>query len=149
MKTKKKKVPEVGLGYHFFDDGKVSDSRHFIAEILEVIPFEKAKDLTVLTYLHLAYPYSDIIDEKYEVKLLDIWEKEKEECDWIFSEETDYFVKARIDDYDEDDIWFVRTKSGGWFSMDTTNCWQGGVLDIDGEIFNENDPDLNYTRRLS
>ena len=25
----------------------------------------------------------------------------------------------------------------------------GGVLDIDGEIFNENDPDLNYTRRLS
>ena len=145
----KKKVPEVGLGYHFFDDGKVSDSRHFIAEILEVIPFEKAKELTVLTYLHFAYPYINNYEDKYEVKLLDIWEKEKEECDWIFAEETDYFIKAKIEDYDKDDIWFVRTKSGGWFSMDTTNTWQGGVLDIDGEIFNENDPDLNYTRRLS
>lgn len=148
MKTKKKIVPEVGLGYYYFD-GKVSDSRRFVAEILEVIPFEQAKNLTILTRLHLVYPYVDTIDEWYEVNLLDVWKKEKAECGWIFAEETDYFIKVRIEDYDDDEIWFVRTKSGGWFSMYTTNRWQGGILDVDGEIFNEDDPDINYTRRLS
>ena len=145
----KKKVPEVGLGYHFFDDGKVSNSRHYIAEILDVIPFDKAESIVIQTYLHLHHTCVPVIDDdKYSVKLIDIWEHEKEECDWIYADETDYFVRAKILDYDDDDIWFVRTKTGGWFSMDTTNCWQGGILDVDGEIFADNDSELNYTRRL-
>ena len=28
-----------------------------------------------------------------------------------------------------------RQKGGGWFSIDVQNCWQGGELDITGEIF--------------
>ena len=35
-------VPHVGEVRHFFDDGKMSESRHYIATITNVIPYKKA-----------------------------------------------------------------------------------------------------------
>lgn len=105
-------IPEVGKEYHIFDDGKVRPSRHFIAKILEVIPFEDCKDEDLIT----------------------AWKANVESYYWLFVPETDYFVKAESD-FDEDYLYFVRTKDGGWFSMDITSWWQGARLDTDGSLY--------------
>ena len=49
-------------------------------------------------------------------------------------------------------------KNGGWFSLDIQSGWQGGVLDIDGEKWNntmkdcvetiENEKEREYFRKL-
>ena len=36
-------VPNIGDKHHFFDDGKMKESRHFIAEVLSVITPKEAK----------------------------------------------------------------------------------------------------------
>ena len=37
---KKESLPKVGEYYHFFDDGKITPTRHYIAKCLEIIPFD-------------------------------------------------------------------------------------------------------------
>lgn len=106
-------VPEVGKEYHIFDDGKLSPSRHYMTNIVEVIPFE-GMDLD-----------SDLID---------VWTIEKEECDFLYAQETDYFIRAESD-FDENPLYFVRTLDGGWFSIDYPDTWMGARLDIDGELY--------------
>ena len=69
------------------------------------------------------------------MSLYDIWVDEKKRCDWIYDDYTDYIIKASIPGYDDDYIYFARTKNGGWFSMDVTNWWQSGRLDIDGKLY--------------
>ena len=32
---------EIGKKYNFFDDGKISISRHYIAEVKDIIPFHE------------------------------------------------------------------------------------------------------------
>jgi hypothetical protein len=107
-------VPEVGKEYHIFDDGKLSPSRHFIAKITAVLPFEK-----------VANP---------ESQLYRAWEENIMEAHWLFAQDTDYFVKAESS-YDENPLFFVRTTDGGWFSIDYPNVWMGARLDIDGELY--------------
>jgi len=128
-----KEVPKVGKEYHFFDDGKITPSRHYIAVIQEIIPIEEADKIIIST----PRDYNEEINQNVfiDMSLLDIWIDEKLSCDWIYSPVTDYIVKANIPEYDEDPIYFARTKDGGWFSMDTTNWWQGGRLDIDGKLY--------------
>ena len=109
---KERPVPEVGKEYHIFDDGKVRPTRHFIAKVLEVIPFEECKD----------------------EELLAAWQSNVESSYWLYNTETDYFVKAESD-FDENYLYFVRTKDGGWFSIDVTSWWQSARLDIDGSLY--------------
>lgn len=104
-------IPEVGKEYHIFDDGKIRPSRHYIAKILEVIPFEECKDEALIA----------------------AWKSNVESCYWLYATKTDYFVKAESD-FDENYLYFVRTKDGGWFSIDVTSWWQGARLDIDGSL---------------
>ena len=103
---KEQPVPEVGKEYHIFDDGKVKPCRHYIAKILEVIPFNEFKDEEVL----------------------EMWREEVEECYWLFAENTDYFVKA---DTENGIAYFVRTTYGAWFSL---GFW-AARLDIDGSLY--------------
>ena len=98
-------VPQVGEVRHFFDDGKMRDSRHYMATITKVIPYKNASQ-----------------------KLKKIWKKERWSCYWLYAYETDYFVKASIPKYDKMPIWFVRTKDGGWFSIDFMGWWMSGRL---------------------
>jgi hypothetical protein len=107
-------VPEVGKEYHIFDDGKISPSRHYIANIVDVLPFEKVVNP--------------------ESALYKAWEENIAECYWLFAQETDYFVKAESN-YDSNPLFFVRTKDGGWFSIDYPNVWMGARLDIDGSLY--------------
>lgn len=108
-------IPEVGKEYHIFDDGKIKPSRHFIAKILEVIPFEDCKD----------------------EKLINAWQEiveEDKELIGLFAEQTDYFVKAESD-FDEYPLYFVRTSNDCWFSIDYPTAWMGARLDIDGSLY--------------
>lgn len=107
-------VPCIGEIRHFFDDGKMSDSRHYIANIMKVIPYKKASQ-----------------------KLKKIWKKERWNCYWLYAYDTDYFIKASIPKYDKKPIWFVRTKDGGWFSIDFMGWWMSGRLMDAGFDFEE------------
>ncbi len=106
---KPRPIPEVGKEYHIFDDGKIKPSRHSITTIAEVVPFDEFKDKN-----------SD---------MLEIWYEEVKECHWLFTPDTDYFVKGTFED--DDDMWFVRTTDGGWFSLG----FFGSRLDIDGSLY--------------
>lgn len=128
-----KEIPKIGKEYHFFDDGKISDSRHFIAIIDELIPIDEAKNIIISTPRD--YDVSTGKNIFVDLSLYDIWIDEVKYIDWIFAKETDYIIKASIPIYDDDPIYFARTKDGGWFSMDTTNWWQSGRLDIDGKLY--------------
>ena len=86
-------IPILNKTYYFFDDGKIRPSRRGMVVIEEIIPFNE-------------------IDQE----TLSIWEKEVSVCDWLFSETTDYFVKAEDDnEIGGGTLIYVRTKNDGWF----------------------------------
>jgi hypothetical protein len=129
--------PEIGKEYHFWDDGKVSPSRHYICKVIDIISLEQAKDIMLeFTQFDCWHGYFDPpFEEVIKMSLYDIWMYQKESCDWLFADETPYFVKISIPTYDDNDLYCVQMKNGGWFSLDIQSGWQGGVLDIDGEIW--------------
>ena len=134
----KKDIPKIGEYYHFFDDGKKSPSRHYICKVERIIPFNEAKNIIMNT------PRGNNIDEDgnwintfTDMSLEDIWEDEVLQCSWLFAPETDYFIEASCPVYDDNNLWFARTKYGGWFSMNIQSWWQSGELDVDGEIFED------------
>lgn len=139
MKTK---IPTVGEQYHFFDDGKLRESRHYMATVLEKITPEQAKEV----YINRRW-------EDAPVSLYTIWREEIDNhrqgntfkvltsgsmevgAPWLYAEKTDYLIKCSIPDYDENDVWFVRTVYDGWFSLNTVDTWMAGRLDVTGELF--------------
>lgn len=116
-------VPEVGKEYHFWDDGKSSVGRHYIARVERIITPEQAKEIVIET------------DSGEFFSLYDNWVESKERCDFLYSQETDFFVECSCPKYDEHNLWFVRTVDGGWFSIDNETCWQSGRLDVTGEKY--------------
>jgi hypothetical protein len=135
-------VPKIGDKHHFFDDGKMSESRHFIAEILSVITPEEAKQTNLTrteysnneSYLFTQSLYDRWIEEvndhrqgEYPWVLVDS-NHFKPHAPWLYEETTDYFIECSIPGYDADSVWFVRTINGGWFSIDTTHSWMSGKL---------------------
>ena len=98
---------EINKIYHYFQDGKVKPSRRITVRILDIIPFE------------------DIDQETF-----DMWLEEREDCDWLYARETDYFIKAIHERDDTCEVYFVRTIDDTWFGLG----WMCGILDIDGEL---------------
>jgi hypothetical protein len=153
--NKLKPIPKIGNSYHFFDDGKIKESRHYIATVLDVITPEQTKNIM----------FSRADDEvSFEISLYEIWRNEIDDhrqdtnfkviaagasmevgAPWLYAEETDYFIKCSIPEYDENDVWFVRTVNGGWFSLDTNSWWMSGELDVDGRLFNNMMKDYETT----
>lgn len=107
-----KPIPELNKEYHIFDDGKIRPSRHYLAKIVEIIPFNECKDES----------------------LIEAWKENSKKSWWLFETETDYFIKA-TSLYDENPLYFVRTQDGGWFSIDYPDIWMGTRLDIDGSLY--------------
>lgn len=129
-------VPEVGKEYHFWDDGKSSPSRHYICRCERVIPYKEGKDIkfTLKEYLP---PYTkDAKFKEYETNLSEIWKKAVKGHDWIYVEDTDFFVEISCPRYDENNLWAARTKWGGWFTLNIQSSWQGGEIDVTGEKYN-------------
>ena len=136
MKDINKPVPEVGKEYHFWDDGKSSPSRHYICRCERILKTKKeAKNIKFpLKKYTKILENSSYID--YEKSLYDVWKKQVKQCYWLYAEDTDYFVEISCPKYDEHNLWAVRTKNGGWFTLDIQSSWQGGYVDVDKEKFN-------------
>ena len=111
IKFGEKPIPKVNHTCMFFDDGKISYSRMYQATVKQVMVYDDAPD-----------------------KVKKAFERESKAHDWIWNKTTDYIIACDIKDYDKNLIWFARTVDGGWFSMDVDKSWQGGRLDIDGEL---------------
>ena len=129
----KKSLPEIGKFYHFWDDCKSSPSRHYICKCERILTPEFAKDIMVKV------PDWDFEQKKeffVNISLYDHWhDNEMPNHDWLYAIETDYFIECSCPNYDEYNLWFVRTKDGGWFSINVQSSWQSGRLDVTGEIF--------------
>ena len=130
MEKKMRKIPNVGDVIPAFDDGKIRFSRLYEAKITRVVPFEEAKTMK-LDDLPVEGPY----EEYTSGWLMDIWEWNKKECDWVFADETDYFIEAEMPNEVANPNWFARTKDGGWFSMNVQSFLQGARLDTDLELY--------------
>lgn len=134
-----KSLPEVGKFYHFWDDGKTSPSRHYICKVERVIPFKEAKNIILTTPRgeEIVGPNGKFESFNIDMSLEDIWKDEVLQHDWLYATETDYFIEASCPVYDDNNLWFARTKQGGWFSMDIQSWWQSGELDVDEKIFED------------
>lgn len=133
-------IPQKDKTYKFYDDGKTS--REYDAVVLRILSKDEAKaikfkarlddDNELSTYYDKSWGF----DEQYTFhkSLYDIWENAVKNIDWVFSNDTDWFIECSIPLYDEYPIWFVRTNNGGWFSLDIQSSWQGGLLDVDNQV---------------
>ena len=101
-------IPKVNKEYIYFDDGKINKSRKEKVLITDVVRFNKIDNETLLK-----------------------WKEEVKSNDNLFAKETDYFVKAKILDNNQELI-FVRTNNDGWFSFN--NYMWDGRLDINGSL---------------
>ena len=111
IKFDEKPIPKLNQTCMFFDDGKISYNRMYQATVKQVMVYDDAPD-----------------------KVKKAFERESKTHDWIWNKTTDYIIACDIKDYDNNLIWFARTVDGGWFSMDVDKSWQGGRLDVDGEL---------------
>lgn len=98
---------EIGKSYNVFDDGKISKSRLYQVKVTEIVPFKEIDDDT-----------------------LEQWKNEVNDCDWLYANKTDFFIKTWNG---ADTETFVRTKNNGWFSM---GFMCSGRLDFDGNLVN-------------
>lgn len=131
--NKRQSLPTIGEYYHFFDDGKISPTRHYIAKCVEIIPFAKFKEIQIE-----GVPiYNDDVEMTVTQTLFEIWEREQKDYDFLYAKETDCAIKCSCPIYDKDDLYFVRTKDGGWFSMNIQSSWQCGSLDVDLKYWNQ------------
>lgn len=127
-----KPIPEVGKYYHFWDDGKSSPSRHYICKVEKIIKIKEAKKLGVTVP---EWNYDTNQNEFIMTTLFEQWKVQVLNHDWLYAEDTDYFVEISCPNYDEYNLYAVRTKDGGWFTIDVQSWWQGGRLDVTGEKY--------------
>ena len=155
-KTTLKPRPEVGKFYHFWDDGKTGPSRHYICKCEEIITPLQAKEIIIKDNESLYDVWRQEVDEHRQgdnFKVLSKGASQKTGEPWLYAEETDCFVRLSCPEYDQNDLWAVRTVDGGQFTMDIQSWWQGGRLDVTGEIYDniiswyeQNDYDISsYT----
>lgn len=96
---------KIGDIYDYYDDGKIRESRRSEVKITSIVEF---KDI--------------------DLETLELWKEEVEECYWLYSKQTDYFIKADLLDGENQEVTFARSLNNGWFSLgfwagrlDTTN----------------------------
>ena len=113
--------PEVGKIYHGFDDGKIRLSR--------LIDWKITKRI-------------DLDNDKVSKHLLKVLQRDIKECHWLFDTEQTIIFHAKAvganGKYDKDigTCYFIRTKSGGWFSAYANMFWWC-ELDVDNRWYNE------------
>lgn len=127
-----KPVPKIGETYPLFDDGKLTDTRLYYGEVKRILTVDESKTEIVKHLEKIGDDYG-LVDRT----LYDIWKQEILDADFLFSQDTDYFVEISVPDYDENMLWAVRTKDGGWFTMDIQSYWQGCDVDVDRTLLEQ------------
>ena len=113
--------PEVGKIYHGFNDGKIRLSR--------LVDWKITKRI-------------DLDNDKVSKHLLKIIQREIKTFYWVFdTEQTIIFHAKAVDEngkYNKQigTCYFIRTKSGGWFSAYANMLWWC-ELDVDNRWYNE------------
>ena len=102
-----KKIPKIDTIYDYFDDGKIRESRRDSVKITGIIPFNNIN-----------------------LKTFTEWKHEVNVCNWLYKEETDYFIKGYLKESNQD-VTFVRCKNNGWFSL---GWWAGRLADKDTKL---------------
>lgn len=130
----KEELPIIGNYYHFWDDGKTSSSRHYIAKVEEIITCKQAKGILVSVPV---WNYETNQNDIERVTLYEWWEEQVLNHEWLYAPETDYFIKISVPEYDQNYLYAVRTKDGYWFTIDIQSWWQGGDLDVSGKKYEQ------------
>lgn len=113
--------PEVGKIYHSFDDGKIRLSR--------LVDWKITKRI-------------DLDHDKVSKHLLQVLQRDIKQSYWLFdTEQTIIFHAKAVDEngkYDKQigTCYFIRTKSGSWFSAYAKMFWWC-ELDVDNRWYNE------------
>lgn len=118
-----KRVPKIGEKFHFFDAGRKNSNRHFIVEIIDIVPWR---------YITIK-----------NIKKLII--KELERSPELFAKTSDFVCQGKILGLPLEPIWFTRTIDGDWYSI---GFWSG-LLDIDGTVFESVISDLAIVKMIS
>lgn len=120
---------EIGKFYHFWDDGKSSISRHYLCKCEGIITVEESKELLFESYYWNEDNWYKEGNDSVALTLYDIWAKNKEQCPWLYADDTPYFIVCSCPKYDNHNLYFAKTKDDTWFSMDVQTWWQTGLLD--------------------
>lgn len=134
-------IPQVGKTYKFYDSGKVKESRQYDATVLRVITKEESKKVMFPLYYDdydgKPHTYGMGRNSGREISLHDIWKDTIGNDDWLYAADTDYLIECDIPVYDDNHIWFVRERRGGWYSIDIQSDWQSGELDVTNKLTEE------------
>lgn len=138
MKKNYSKIPEANVVYKFFDGGKIRENTIYDATVKFLLTKEQAKEHT------LYFPNKNILN------LYDFWQEEinnhinRENFHvlpaeigepWLYARDTDFFVFCKIPGYSDYPVIFVRDIHGGWFSLGYPYSFDGGVLYVTGELY--------------
>ena len=95
---------EIGKKYNFFDDGKISISRHYIAEVKDIIPFH-------------AFYMSSFIEDVIQDHL---------DYNPIYVEDPQKVIVCTINDYIKGQFFFIKMSdnTGNYFSVNDV-YWVG------------------------
>lgn len=113
------KVPKKGEEFMFFDRGICSLDRMYLARVMNVYTPEDAPDF-----------------------VKEAFNKERHKTNVFYDHDengncvTDVYIECTISRYNGNNIWFVRTSDGGFYSIDIQSNWQSGRLDVDYRIMN-------------
>ena len=117
---------EVGKKYNFFDDGKICVSRHYIAKVTDIIPFNK---FCMRTYIN------EVIQEHLDYNP-------------IYTEDPQEVIICKIYDYIDGPFFFIKMNdtTGNYFSVNDS-YWDGKLCTMQwciDNIVNTNNynPDL-------
>ncbi len=140
------KIPILENNYYFFDDGKTSPSRCYKAKVINIIPYNKCDKVFEIPYekttilKSLKEIHKDEVDSHRQsgnLKILSKGASTEPGSPWLYAEKTDFFIECEIPGYDENNIWFARDVSGGWFSLEIQDNWQSGRLDVNNSIYED------------
>lgn len=113
------KVPKKGEQFMFFDNGVYSLDRMYQAKVLNVYTPENVPSFVKEFFQKEFYRTNPFYDHNENGNCI-----------------TDVYIECFISRYDVNNIWFVRTSDGGFYSLDIQNNQQSGRLDVDNRIMN-------------
>lgn len=95
---------EIGKKYNFFDDGKIYASRHYIAEVTDIISFNK---------FHMRTYINEVIQEHLDYNP-------------IYTEDPQEVIICKIYDYINGPFFFIKMNNttGNYFSVNDV-YWDG------------------------